>query len=170
MYSESQQDKKLFSSSECPAWPWGQPSLLFNGQWGYSLVIKWWCTQFTSHRNLMLMLRVSGAILVLPYMPSWHGHGQLYLLFWHQCYTFALYGNVQSEHNSLSKVAQMVMHDSYSRGCLLHVRQDSFSGQVFCGFPLSLQVSARTVPELVPDYFSFLSIHYSAIILISGRL
>jgi len=29
--------------------------------------------------HLELRLRMSGAILLLPYMPSWHGEGQLHL-------------------------------------------------------------------------------------------
>jgi hypothetical protein len=37
--------------------------------------------QLMSHLHLMLRLRMSGAVLVLTYMSSWHGHGQLYLLF-----------------------------------------------------------------------------------------
>jgi len=34
-------DKRFFSSPKCPDWPWGLPSLLVIGHWGFSLGINY---------------------------------------------------------------------------------------------------------------------------------
>ena len=47
----------------------------------------------TLHLHLALRLRMSGAIPLLPSIPSWHGQGQLYL-YYHaafKCYFFSNY-------------------------------------------------------------------------------
>jgi hypothetical protein len=37
---------------------------------------------------------------------------------------FTLYGNIQSEHNLLRNMAQVIMHDLNLGVCAAHVRQD----------------------------------------------
>jgi len=57
-----------------------------------------------------------------------HGIGRNNFIFYFDISVviFTLYGNVRSEHNSLSKVAQMIMHDSCSGGaCCMSGRTHS---------------------------------------------
>ena len=73
-------DKRIFSSAKRRNRLSGQPRLLFGG---YQRTLFGWsrCSgvKMSAHRYLAPSLRISGAILQLPHMPSWHPHGQLYL-------------------------------------------------------------------------------------------
>jgi hypothetical protein len=66
---------RCFASSKRPDWLWSPPSLLFIGSGvlfqGYSS----WVMKLTTHCHLVLRLRMSGSIPLLPHIPSWCGLG-----------------------------------------------------------------------------------------------
>jgi hypothetical protein len=80
-YQPQQLETRDFSASKLSDLLWGLASLLFGG---YRLLfpgVKLAAT-FAPHLpqfHPLPMLRMSGAIPLLPYMPFWYGQGQLYL-------------------------------------------------------------------------------------------
>ena len=75
--------KRFFNSPKRPDRLWGPPSLLFNGYRGSFPKggggCSGWGLNFTTHLHIFPRFRMTGAIPLLPYMPSWHGQEQLYL-------------------------------------------------------------------------------------------
>jgi hypothetical protein len=70
--------KRLLSSSKCPDWSQGPPSLLFNWYWGsFPAVRQPWC-EVTTRFHLMLRLRVSGTV---PFFLLICFHGKVSILF-----------------------------------------------------------------------------------------
>ena len=65
--SNCSRGKRIFSSPECPDWLWGHPvSYSLHTEvlsWGYS----GWGMKFTTHQCLVLRLRMSGTVPLLPY-------------------------------------------------------------------------------------------------------
>ena len=64
-----------FSFPKRPDRLWGPFSLLFNGYWISLLGLQRPAVKLSTHLHLVPSLRMSGAILLLPYMPSWRGEG-----------------------------------------------------------------------------------------------
>jgi len=58
--------QKFFSSTPCPDWLWGIPSLLSKGYWSINGLGE----KLTIHFHAVLMLRMCGAIPPLPSMSS----------------------------------------------------------------------------------------------------
>jgi hypothetical protein len=71
----------FFSSPKQPEQLWGLQSLLFKWVPGpLSLVVKW-PEREPNHSNLVLRLRMCGAVPSFPYTPAWRAQGQLHLRF-----------------------------------------------------------------------------------------
>jgi len=59
------QGKRIFSSQKHPDQLWGSPRLLFSGYVGAFLEVKQQGMKLTIHLHLVLMLRITGALLLL---------------------------------------------------------------------------------------------------------
>jgi hypothetical protein len=70
--------KSFISSPKRPDRIRRPPSLLFSGYRRFILGVKRPGHKLTTYLHIVPRLRMSGAIPLLPYMPSWHGQGQLY--------------------------------------------------------------------------------------------
>jgi hypothetical protein len=62
--------------SKCPEWLCSPLSILLSGYW----VLGVRQPRLTTHFLLLLRLRVSGGIPLLPSMPSWYAQGHIHLL------------------------------------------------------------------------------------------
>jgi len=74
-----QQRQKLISSPKCRNWLWDERSHLFNGTGILSRRYSGRDVRLTTHLHLVLRLRMSGAMPLLPCMPSWLRKGLFHL-------------------------------------------------------------------------------------------
>jgi len=99
--------KMFFFSSRRPYRPWGPPSLLFEGYRGSLPGVKWPSHGADNSHQSSVEVKNEWRCTSAPYMPSWSGQGQLYLLLHLFCTDFTF----------IKDLIRVISHNYQTRSC-----------------------------------------------------